>query len=102
MSARRLRLEVSELATDDLRSIQAYTLDHWGPVQATAYEESLHGVLEMLLARPGLGRARDDIRSGLQSYPVASHVILYRIDGDTLMVLRILHQRMDVVHALLP
>lgn len=102
MSARRLRLGVSEPATNDLRGIQAYTLAQWGSAQATAYEESLHGALEMLLTRPGLGRARDDIRSGLRSYPVASHVILYRVDGDTLIVLRILHQRMDIVRALLP
>lgn len=102
MSARRLRLAVTERAADDLRSIQAYFLEHWGVDQASVYEEAIHNALESLRSQPELGKARDDLRSQLRSHPILSHIIIYRVDGATLTVLRIVHQRMDILRALLP
>lgn len=56
----------------------------------------------MLRTRPGLGNVRDNLRGGVRSLPVLSHVILYRVEGDTLIVLRILHRRMDISRSTLP
>jgi toxin ParE1/3/4 len=45
-----------------------------------------------LLARhPNIGRARDeDLRPGLRSFPVGDYLILYRIDGEDAVILRVL------------
>jgi toxin ParE1/3/4 len=45
-----------------------------------------------LLARnPHIGRARDeDLRPGLRSFPVGEYVIIYRIDGEDIVILRVL------------
>lgn len=102
MSARRLRLEVTERANDDLRSIQAYTLAQWGADQATAYEAAIHSAFETLRTHPALGKDRGDLRLGLRSFPISSHVILYHVAEDTLTVLRVVHQRMDILRALRP
>jgi toxin ParE1/3/4 len=102
MSARKFRLEVTERASDDLRSIQAYTLAQWGVDQASEYEEAIHDAFEMLRTHPELGKNREDLRSGLRSYPVLGHFILYEIARDTLVVQRIVHQRMDSSRAIFP
>lgn len=102
MSARKFRLELTERASDDLRSIQAYTLAQWGVDKATEYEEAIHDALEKLRTHPELGKNRDDLRSGLRSYPVLNHLIVYETDRAMVVVQRIVHQRMDSSRALLP
>ncbi len=39
--------------------------------------------------RPYLGRARDDLRPGLRSFPVGEYLILYRMEGDGVLILRV-------------
>lgn len=99
MSAPRLRLAVTRRAANDLRTIRRYTRKHWGAAQASDYEEAIHVALETLREYPEIGKARDDLRPNLRSHPVLSHVIVYRVDGDTLNVLRIVHQRMDILRS---
>ena len=36
----------------------------------------------LLGQRPHIGRARDDLRPALRSFPVGDYVILYRIEGE--------------------
>jgi plasmid stabilization system protein ParE len=39
----------------------------------------------------GIGRARDvDLRHGLRSFPVGESVIVYRIEGEDVLILRVL------------
>jgi toxin ParE1/3/4 len=45
---------------------------------------------------PGLGRIRDDVGLGLRSYPVSEHVVWYRVEADMVVILRIVHARMDI------
>ncbi|HEV2620059.1 MAG TPA: type II toxin-antitoxin system RelE/ParE family toxin [Acidobacteriaceae bacterium] len=41
---------------------------------------------------PHIGRARDeDLRPGIRSFPVGDYVILYRLEGRRIFVLRVLH-----------
>jgi toxin ParE1/3/4 len=45
---------------------------------------------------PRLGRARDDLRPGLRSYPAGEYVIIYAIDGADAVILHVLHGRRDI------
>jgi toxin ParE1/3/4 len=51
-----------------------------------------------LLSRyPHIGRPRDeDLRPGLRSFPVGEYVILYRIQGKDVLILRVLHGSRDL------
>ena len=45
----------------------------------------------LLAGHQYLGRARDeDLRPGLRSFPVGQYVIIYRIEGDDVVILRVL------------
>jgi toxin ParE1/3/4 len=45
---------------------------------------------------PRLGRARDDLRPGLRSYPVGEYVIIYAIEGEDVEILHVFHGRQDI------
>ena len=102
MSAPRLRLAITRRAANDIRTIRRYTRKQWGVAQASDYEEAIHNAFETLRTYPDLGKTRDDLLPALRCHPVLSHIIMYRVDGDTLNVLRIVHQRMDLFRALVP
>lgn len=45
----------------------------------------------LLSSHPYLGRARDhDVRPGLRSFPVGQYVIIYRIENEDIVILRVL------------
>jgi|SRR4051812_14906377 toxin ParE1/3/4 len=88
-----MTLEFTPAAISDLRSIREYTLQHWGPKQL--YLDSLWRKFEEILANPGKWRARPDLFPGCQITAQGKHVILFRIEGKTLQIVRILHSSMD-------
>lgn len=45
---------------------------------------------------PGLGVSRDKLRPGLRQWVVSEYLILYRIDGDTIQVVRVVHGRRNL------
>ena len=89
------RLVKSPQAEADLLDIWQFTFETWGDQQADRYLFSLNQGLERLTRAPRLGRPRDSIRPGYRSLSVGRHVIFYRIDGQTIDVIRVLHEKMD-------
>jgi toxin ParE1/3/4 len=51
---------------------------------------------QMLHRRPGLGRARPEFGPNHRSRLVGRHVVFYRSENESVVILRILHQSMDV------
>jgi toxin ParE1/3/4 len=51
-----------------------------------------------LLAKyPNLGRARDeDLRAGLRSFPAGEYIIIYRIQDEDVVILRVLRASRDI------
>ena len=90
-----MTLEFTPAAVSDLRSIRAYTLEKWGPEQEQVYLDSIWRKFEEIIARPGKWRFRNDLFPGCQIAAQGSHVILFRIEGAALQIVRILHSSMD-------
>jgi toxin ParE1/3/4 len=86
---------VSRLAERDLDDIWDYTAERWSTDQAEDYVGRMRTAVEILAADPARGRPCDDIRQGYRKYRVGSHMIFYRIRGGRIVIVRILHQRMD-------
>ena len=57
---------------------------------------ALSRCLELLAANPEMGGAAQDIRPGYRCLPHERHVIFYTADPDGPLVVRTLHQRMDI------
>ena len=91
-----MRLSKSRLAEADLAAIADYGVDNFGVERALAYVDMIESRCRELLVYPERGRAERALRSDLRSLSIGSHRIYYSIDGDDLIVRRVLHKAMDV------
>ncbi|HEX4180597.1 MAG TPA: type II toxin-antitoxin system RelE/ParE family toxin [Caulobacteraceae bacterium] len=89
------RYRLSRVAQADLDSIWDYSATHWGDDQAERYVRDIQRAIEAVASNPCLGRACDEIRTGYFKRVVGSHVLFYRLAGEQVEIIRILHQRMD-------
>jgi len=87
------RFTLNAEAWSDITEILDVTRDAWGEFQVQKYANALNRGLRTVEDFPDAGRRRDDLRPGLRFFPVERHVILYEKHGDTVVVLRIVHQR---------
>jgi toxin ParE1/3/4 len=88
--------KLSPAAKADLGDIWDYTARHWGEYQADRYVLGIRDACEALATGRRKGIAIDDIRAGYRKLAVGSHFLFYRLTDAGLVVVRILHQRMDV------
>ena len=82
-------------AEDDLEAIWRYTASTWSAGQADLYIGTLIRTIETLVAMPQLARERAEFTPPVRIHPAAEHLIIYRIDGDWLSVIRILGGRQN-------
>ena len=90
-----MKLELTHAALDDLRSIRAYTLDHWGSAQEQHYLDQLWLKFEDIVKDSPRFRFRHDLFPDCQIAAEGKHVILFRVRKDVLQVVRLLHSAMD-------
>ena len=94
------RLVVSRAAQSDLASIADHTEQRWGRAQRMQYLAMLKDSVAAIRKSPGVGGSRDEIRQGPCSITCDQHVLFYRAAADTIEIVRVLHQRMDMHHQL--
>lgn len=87
------RLNLARQAVADLEAIEDYGRQTHGEAQAIRYADELLASMQLLLDFPGAGSGFG--RRGLRRKKSGSHVIFYRVEGEVLQIVRILHQRMD-------
>jgi toxin ParE1/3/4 len=93
--AEKSEFRLSPAALRDLEAIWAYTLKQWGRAQADRYVDKLDGAFHALALAPDAAPAVDHIRPGYRRQRVERHAVYYKMEGDTLVVMRVLHERMD-------
>ena len=88
-------------ADADIDKIILWTEQHFGPHQAAKYHERIADGLEKLSrnplgspskARDGFGREYRSLHLGKRS----RHILVFRIDGRRVVIVRILHDSMDL------
>jgi toxin ParE1/3/4 len=59
--------------------------------------DSITARFALLATHPYIGRRRDeDLRPGIRSFTVGDYVIAYRVDGDNVVILRVLRGSRDI------
>ncbi len=92
---------LSPQASDDLDEIAYYIASVTGDIdRAARLISEITRRFVTLSTYPHLGRARDaDLGPGRRSHVVDQFVIIYRLDGDDVVVLRVIHGRRDIAAA---
>lgn len=89
------RLDLTEIARGDLKSIQRYSQKAWGSDRTVRYMAELRDVMKGLRAGTVVSRNRDDLRPGLQMATSGRHSVFFEADESRILVIRVLHDRMD-------
>jgi toxin ParE1/3/4 len=88
-------------AIDDLNDIWTYTHEQWSEKQADKYYASLEFACMQIGINPELGKEYEGIRSNLLGLRTGKHIIFYQFITDKeIEIIRILHERMDLVNRL--
>ena len=88
-------IRLSRAAESHIEDIWVYSLTEWGEVQAETYAAVIEKALTELAENPCLGRLRPEIRAEYRSFRAGKHIIFYRVSGEIVEILGILHERMD-------
>ena len=94
------RVFFTRAARDDLIDIWTHIAED-DPSAADRVLDRLDEVASHLADNPQMGPARDDIRPGLRYLVSGSYLLLYRIVGDDIEIVRAVHGRRDLYGALL-
>lgn len=83
--------------------------DIWDYYAAEASEETADRVVDLIAEagdgaalKPARGRPRDTLARGLQSVRAPPYLVFYRVAGTSVEIVRVLHERRDLLAALSP
>lgn len=92
-----INYSLTKKAVEDLNSIWGYTFNNWSEKRADRYYAMLLNNCQEIAENPGLGRAYDEISTGLFGIKASRHIIFYRKSlENSIEITRILHERMDL------
>ncbi len=95
------RWTISRRAAADLVDIGTYTEELWGREQRRRYLALIEKGFDALLERPLSGKDFSYVRSGYRRASVGEHFVFYRLpQGNGITIIRVLHQKRDVVRHL--
>lgn len=86
---------LSNLAVKDLEAIADFSINRFGIEQARRYRDELIVCFRELSDNPKLGRRAEHLARNLRCHDHRSHTIYYRISKNELIIVRVLHSRMD-------
>ena len=92
---------LTRAADTDLAEIARYTAKRWGFDQAETYLLALDAAFVQLAAFPDTGRPFAD-REGYFRIESGSHSVFYRKEPPGVLIVRVLHQRMEPRWHILP
>lgn len=95
-----LPFSISKKAISDLEEIWLYTVEKWSAEQADRYYNLIFDEVNYICRHINAGRSMDHVRKGYRASKVKFHLIFYRIQNNTIEIIRILHERMDIENRL--
>ncbi|UVK52049.1 type II toxin-antitoxin system RelE/ParE family toxin [Mesorhizobium sp. AR02] len=82
-------------AAVDLEGIGDYIASH-NPNAAVRFVDALERRWNLLTLHPFSGAPRDDIAPGIRHLVVGDYLTLYRVAGDAIEILRVLHGHRNI------
>jgi len=84
-------------AINDLNSIWNYTFEKWSEKQADKYYATVKMACNGIGDNPDIGQEYYGIDNSLLGLKSGKHIIFYRqMSNDSIEIIRILHERMDL------
>ncbi|MES2444611.1 MAG: type II toxin-antitoxin system RelE/ParE family toxin [Pseudomonadota bacterium] len=86
---------LSRKAEDDIVAIYVTGVREFGFDQAERYHAALAQIFEFLAENPRGARERTELDPPVRAHRYKAHLIIYRLDGSDILILRVRHGRED-------
>ncbi len=86
---------LTKAAERDIGSIAQTGIELFGARQARSYHEALSDLFALLATSPRMGRERSELIPPARVHPFRSHIVIYRIEGENILIIRVRHGRED-------
>jgi toxin ParE1/3/4 len=96
------RIEYAGPARRDLRSLERYLRAEAGDAIADRFIRDIVAKVNSLRDMPARQRLRAELRPELRAVSISQYMIFYRIDGDRVRVIRVLHGSRNITTKLFP
>ncbi len=96
-----LRIHKSPVAENDLDEIWWYIAQD-SPGNADKFIDEIEATCRKLALFTSMGRNRDELHLGLQSFPVGKYLIFYMPIQGGIEIVRVLHGMMDIDALFIP
>ncbi|CAL4867235.1 Toxin ParE4 [Asticcacaulis sp. MM231] len=80
-------------ATHDVVDVYVQGVMMFGQAQAETYHARLEATFAMLGDNPGMAREYAEIDPPVRAHPYGSHIIIYKTDGEDIIILAVRHSR---------
>ena len=88
---------LTHLANQDLNDIWKYTFQTWSVQQADKYYYQLIESFNRITANPECGKNYDGVEPKLRGLKTGKPIVFYEmVDKNTIEIIRILHEQMDL------
>jgi toxin ParE1/3/4 len=87
---------ISSAARSDLEAIDDYGIDRFGEEAADAFNAGVDRVFEQLAEFPRSAPERLDYGQNIRCWMHLGYRVLYQIQGETVVIVRVLHHSRDV------
>lgn len=86
---------ITPRASEDLIEIWSYIAAD-SVANADAFIDKLCETMQVLSRQPGSGRHRDELASGIRSFPFGRYIVFYRAVTSGIEIVRVLHGARDI------
>lgn len=90
-----MSFRLTRKAEGDIISIYLTGIGEFGTAQADSYHASLEKMFQLIGDNPRIAREREEITPAIRAHPHKSHLIIYRIEDDGVLIIRVRHARED-------
>lgn len=90
-------LRTAPAARDDIEAIRRYSKATFGPKVAAEYLKGLSDAFSFLQRYPLAGAAEEELGQDMRGFSYRSHRVYYRVRGNELLVVRVLHTARDAL-----
>lgn len=86
-----MRVILSPEAEQDIKDIASWVGNRTSQATARKVVERIKSQIRFLKAFPGAGHVRSDLPADIRATGAFSYVILHRIEGNVVIILRVVH-----------
>lgn len=95
-----MRLEISVAASVDLREMHRFGIDRYGGRKADSYLDEILAKFDVIAQWPFAARQRMSHARQVRLSTHGAHNILYLVDGETILILRVFHHSVNWIDLL--